>query len=42
MEVPVNDTDACHRVGKQGCVNVKFLRKDCQQVLSVKQDINLN
>ena len=40
MEVPAKDIDACHRVGKQGCVIVKFLRrKDCQQVFSVKKDI---
>ena len=40
MEVPAKDIDACHRVGKQGRVVVKFLRrKDCQQVLSVKKDI---
>ena len=40
LEVPAKDIDACHRVGKQGRVIVKFLRKkDCQQVLSVKKDI---
>ena len=40
MEVPAKDIDACHRVGKQGRVIVKFLRrKDCQQVPSVKKDI---
>ena len=40
MEVPAKDIDACHRVGKQGRVIMKFLRrKDCQQVLSVKKDI---
>ena len=40
MEVPAKDIDACHRVGKQGRVVVKFLRrKDFQQVLSVKKDI---
>ena len=40
MEVPAKDIDACHRVGKQGRVIVKFLRKkDCQQILSVKKDI---
>ena len=34
------DINACNRVGKQGRVIVKFLRrKDCQQVLSVKKDI---
>ena len=39
MEVPVKDIDACHRVGKEGRVIVKFLRrKNCQQVLSVKKD----
>ena len=42
MEVPLKDIDACHRVGKQECVTVKFLRrKDCQQVLSVKKDLDL-
>ena len=40
MEVPAKGIDACHRVGKQGCIIVKFLRrKDCQQVLSVKKAI---
>ena len=40
MEVPAKDIDACHRVGKQGRVIVKFLRsKDCQQIFSVKKDI---
>ena len=40
MDVPAKDIDACHRVGKQGRVIVKFLRrKDCQRVLSVKMDI---
>ena len=40
MEVLAKDTGACHRVGKQGCVIVKFLRrKDCQQVLNVQKDI---
>ena len=27
MEVPAKDIDACHRVGKQGQVIVKFLRR---------------
>ena len=40
MEVPEKDINACHRAGKQGRVIVKFLRrKDCQQVLTVKKDI---
>ena len=40
MEVPAKDIDACHWIGKQGGVIVKFFRKkDCQQVLSVKKDI---
>ena len=40
MEVPAKDIDACHRIGKQGRIIVKFLRrKDCQQVLGVKKDI---
>ena len=40
IDVPANDIDACHRIGEQGRVIVKFLRrKDCQQVLSVKKDI---
>ena len=40
MEVPAKNIDECHRVGKQGRVIVKFLRrKDCRQVLSVKKDI---
>ena len=40
MEVPAKDIDARDWVGKQGCIIVKFLRrKDCQQVLSVKNDI---
>ena len=40
IKVPAEDTDACHWVGKQGCVIVKFLgRKDCQQVLSMKKNI---
>ena len=39
-EVLGKDIDACHRVGKQGRVIVKFLRrKVCQLVLSVKKDI---
>ena len=39
--VPAKSIGACHRVGKQGRVIVKFLRrKDCQQVLSVKKDIH--
>ena len=44
MEVPalVKDIDACHRVGRQGRVIVKFLRrKDCQQILIVKKDIQM-
>ena len=40
MDVPAKDIDACHRVGKQGRIIVKFLRrKDYQRVLSVKMDI---
>ena len=40
MKVPAKDSDACHRVGKHGRSIVKFLkRKDCQQVLSVKKDL---
>ena len=40
IKVPAEDTDACHWVGKQGYVIVKFLRrKDCQQVLSMKKNI---
>ena len=40
MEVPAKDIDVCHRVGKQECVVVKFFRrKEFQQVLSVKNDI---
>ena len=40
MEVPAKDSDTCHRVGKHGRAIVKFLkRKDCQQVLSVKKDM---
>ena len=40
MEVPTKDIDACHRVGKQGRVIMKFSRKkDFQQVLSVKKNI---
>ena len=39
-DVSARDTDACHRVGKQGRVIVNFLRsKDCQQVVSVKKGI---
>ena len=40
MEVPAKDIDACHQVGKQGRIIVKFLRrKDFQQVFSVKKGI---
>ena len=38
--VPAKDIDACHPVGKQVRAILKFLkRKDFQQVLSVKKDI---
>ena len=40
MEVPAKDIGASFQISKQGRVIVKFLRrKDCEQVHSVKNDI---
>ena len=37
--IPSNHIEACHRVSKKSAAVIVKLRKDCQQVLAVKEDL---
>ena len=39
-DIPSDNIEACHRVGRHNNVIIKFSkRKDCQQIYSVKKDL---
>ena len=40
-DIPSDNNEACHRVGRPNNVIIKFSkRKDCQQIFSVKKDLS--